>query len=278
MPQEERNRLNLGKLYNQVGAWSRLTVGSVITIAALMAALLVPWHSEGAGVVLAFAGFFLLVGLLMSLGGFVSVRQLRRQGNVPAGFSQFANADQWNVKATLPRATASTGEKVVDWMGPMFMLGRGFSNRAMTLGSKETDRNPFNTLLLTNAQLIGILLSPEDLSRVEDAPVRGAITTVVNQSTEATVKKNLQFDGINWSRWDQIVAAATSEGLQAVLADHLNFGLPYTEVQSFSVSHSFINPGLVFKLRDGRKMKCCAMASKQIDHVAASLSQYLTKA
>jgi len=278
MPQEERNGVNLGKLSNQIGAWSRLAIGSVITIAVLVAALLVPWHAKATGFVLALLGFFLLFGLLLSLGGLISTRQLRRRGNVPADVSQFANADQWNVKATLPRATAATGEKVVDWLGPMFMLGRGFNNRAMIVISKETDRNPFNTLLVTSAQLIGIMLSPDDLSGVEGGAVRGALTTVVNQSTEPTVNKNLQFDMVNRTRWDEVVAAATSQGLQAVLADHLNFGLPYTEVQSFSVSHRWINPGLVFKLRDGRKMKCCAMTTKQIDHVAESLSHYLTRA
>jgi hypothetical protein len=159
----------------------------------------------------------------------------------------------------------------------MVMAGRGFGRSAVTGLGKETDRNPFNTLLVTTSQLIGVLLTPEDLSPIDSGRVRGAITTMVNYSTEATFSKNLQFEAVNRSRWDQIVASATSQGLQACLAGHLNFGLAYTDVQSFSVSHAWVNPGLVFKLRDGRKMKCCG-AGKQIDQVAASLMQYLTKA
>jgi hypothetical protein len=277
----DRNRPNLGRLVNEIGAWVWLAVGSVITIAtvaaALLVALLVSWHSKSIGPALGFIGVFLLIGLILALSGLTSVRRLRRQGNVPAGVSQFANAGLWNAKASLPPATATPDEKVVDWMGPMMMAGRGFGTSATITLGKETDRNPFNTLLVTRSQLIGILLTPDDLSGVESGQVRGAITTMVNQSTEATISKNLQFEAVNRSRWDQLVASATSQGLQACLAGHLNFGLAYTDVQSFSVSHGWINPGLVFKLRDGRKMKCCG-TGKQIDQVAESLFQYLTKA
>ena len=271
----KQNRLNLGKLFNQINAWVTLAVGSVIAVGALVTAL-VAWHSHATGLLLV-AGFFLVFGLVTSLGGLVSVRQLRRQGNVPAGVSQFANADQWNVKLVLPTATAAAGETVVDWMGPMFMLGRGMYTGARIVVSKETDRNPFNTLLVTTSQLIGIMLAPDDLSEPAFGSVRAGMTTLINQSTKPTFTKNVQFDGVNQARWDQIVASAMSQGLQAALADHLTFGLPYAELQSFSVTKRWVNPGLVFKLRDGRKMKCVAMASKQIDHVAQALSPYVQK-
>jgi len=275
-PGTKRNRLNLGKVSNQISAWIGIAVGSVITVAVLTA-LLVAWHFKLPGSLLVYLGFFLLVGLGMSVGGLISVRQLRRPGNVSADVSQFANANQWNVKVALPAATAAAGETVVDWMGPMTMGGRGFAGSAVTVISKETDHNPFNTLLLTTSQLIGIFLAPDDLSESAVGSLRAGMTTLINQSNEDTFDKNVQFDMVNRSRWDQIVASAMSQGLQAALADHLNFGLPYAKVQSFSVSKTWVNAGLVFKLRDGRKMKCVPMARKQIDRVAQSLSPYVQK-
>jgi hypothetical protein len=272
-----RNRLNLGKLYNQISAWIELAVGAVIVLAVVVAALLVPWHSGTWPLVPALLGFFLLLGLIPVLGGLTSVRRLRRPGNVPAGVSQFANADQWNVKATLPPATAAADETLVDWMGPMSTeVGRGWVTRAMVGQSRETDHNPFNTLLVTTSQLIGILLTPEDLSGVEGGGMRGAITTAINQSNETTFDKTWQFAVANRSRWDQIVASATSQGLQAALADHLNFGLPYAEVESFSVSKRWVNEGLLFQLRDGRKVRCARNCSRNVvDRAARSLSPYL---
>jgi hypothetical protein len=273
----ERNRSNLGRRTNQVGAWVQVAFGSLITIAAAAGAALMLLYVKSPGSALAFPGFFLLLGLLLVGAGVISIRQLRRPGNVSADVSQFANADQWNVKSALPAASAAASETVVDWMGPMMMAGWGFHTSASITQSKETDHNPFNTLLLTTSQLIGILLTPEDLAGVEVGDVRKGITGLIDQWTEPTFQKNTQFEMVNRSRWDEIVTSATSPGLQPLLAHHVNFGLPYTAVESFSVSKHLINPGLVFRLRDGRKMKCAALRKEQIDHVAQSLSQYLTK-
>jgi hypothetical protein len=275
----EPNRANFGKLSNQIGAWASLTVGSLITIVVLVIALLVLLYSKLTEGAVGLLGFFLFVGLLMGLGGLISVRQLRKPGNVSAGVSQFANADQWNVKQSLPPATVSAGETLVDWMGPMSMWGWGFMSSASITGSKETDHNPFNTLLVTNAQLIGVLLTPDDLTGVELGNVRRGVTDLVNQTSEPTYDKSTQFALVNRSRWDHIVAAATSQGLQPLLADHVSFGLPYTDVESFTVSNSWVNPGLVFRLRDGRKMRCVRTCPRTVvDRVAESLSQYLTRA
>src|SRR5262249_17165415 len=154
------------------------------------------------GSALAFPGFFLLFGLLLVGAGVLSIRQLRRPGNVSADVSQFANADQWNVKSALPAATAAATETVVDWMGPMTMAGWGFHTSASVSQNKETDHNPFNTLLLTTAQLIGVLLTPEDLAGVEVGDLRTAVTGLIDQGTETTFRKNTQFEMVNRSQWD----------------------------------------------------------------------------
>lgn len=278
-PQSNFNKPNIGKSFKKFQAVMGMIIGIIILLIDLIIAAAVQSKShklKDTLIVLAIGAVFGLIPLLLSV---LSLKQLKKPSNIPQNVSQFQSANQTDVKSTLGPATLTAGEKMLGWIGPISVHGKGFSSISYSVLDHEVDKNPFNTVLITDKQFLGIMFGPDDLSSVEGAGIRKLATEGINQlETGPTADKNIQFSALNAGKWGDIVAAATSSGLDSLVKNHLNFGLPYSSAESFKADTGLVNPGLEVNLKDGSKVKFVTMKKDQLAAVATSLAQYIKQA
>jgi hypothetical protein len=146
--------------------------------------------------------------------------------------------------------------------------------------TKVIDKDGANTLLFTNSQIIGIMLGPDDLQHLHGS---SSLKAAANQTIkgwqgyrEVGIAKGVQFASLNANHWGEMADALCAQPLEAVLGNHLNFGLPYDRIRSVEVKSRFINPGLVFHLTNGSHLRFGSFGKKdRLPHAADCLRQFV---
>lgn len=224
-------------------------------------------------ILLAFGGFGAML-IVMQLIGF---RQLKRYKSPAYTHFQTSTATEYKVPLALKSAVVTYDEAIGSWFGPVNT--RGMHGVSVGVLMKEVDNQAINTLLFTNNQVIGLMLGPEDLKNLHGTGrMSGFVSfanTAVQYAGESGVTKGMQFETLNANHWDQMVAALSSQPLEAALQSHLNFGLPYGGIQVVEMENHFVNPGLTFHLKDGSKLRYGSFKRDRLAEISTYLKQFV---
>jgi len=253
-----------------------MIVGGFIAFIGLIIGLLFMGKSAKAGIII-----ILIVGgigVLIFVLSFISHRQLTRSIKNPPQFNSFQTTTAVQYKmpgdSAVSAAVAKPNEAIGSWLGPVNR--KGMSGVSFQVLSKEVDNQSENTLLFTQTQIIGLMITPQDLGDVQQSAVRGVLNQVINNVPGSAIEKDTQFEALNSKKWEQLVASLSSQSLQSVLGSHFNFGIPYSLVQSVEVHDSLINSGLTFHLSDGSKLGYATLRKEQIPNAVNYLRQFIS--
>lgn len=245
-----------------------LLIGFAVVVSALLYA---GSHSvKGALIVLASFGGF---GLLICGFQFVGIRQLARYKSPSFTHFQTSTATEYRVPYELKGAVIDTGETIGNWFGPVNLRGR--AGIGMQVLAREVDRQAVNTLLFTPQQVIGVMLGPDDLQNLQAGALKNMANRFVTVAGEGAFKKGIQFETLNANRWNEMVDALSALPLESALRNHLNFGLPYSNIQAVQVESHFVNPGLSFHLRDGRRLRYGSFKRSRLPEISNYLKQFV---
>ena len=200
-------------------------------------------------------------GLLIAGFALVSFRQLRESRKTGSSFTQFSldqiqtsTAVTYSVPRDLAPATPANNEAVETWLGPIFNTAGG------TRWGKETVTAE-NTLLFTPTQVIAIMLGPPDAANLNQGFLGWAASAVWpvvarnfgdNPSPPSPIR---EFRRLHWRHWDKLMAPLLQMPLSSVIQTHFNYSIPYDKVKSVEVKIGPVNPGLIFHLMDGSKVR-----------------------
>lgn len=243
-------------------------IGFAVVVSALIYA---GSHSvKGALIVLASFGGF---GLLICAFQFVGIRQLARYKSPSFTHFQTSTATEYQVPYELKGAVVDSGETIGNWFGPVNLRGR--AGITVQVLDREVDRQAVNTLLFTPQQVIGLMLGPDDLQNLQSGALKTVANRFVTIAGEGASRKGIQFETLNANHWVEMVDALSAMPLETALGNHLNFGLPYSKIQTVQVENHFVNPGFTFHLRDGRKLRYGSFKRSRLPEISNYLKQFV---
>lgn len=215
-----------------------------------------------------------LFGLVLAVASWISYRQLRRAEQRPKAHDQFqtSTATEYSIPGESLQ-TAVSNEKIIDWLGPVIRADKGAISHSIL--SKEVLKQAENTLLFTPTQIIAIMLTPADTQNIQQGALGSAASAYVNYSSDTAGDKNQEFRVLYSRRWDQLVSNIQNQPLQNVLQSHLNYSIPYKSIRSFKLKNSLVNPGFVFELTDGSKLRFGVYRKDKIKEITELLKQYV---
>jgi hypothetical protein len=272
-------KLDLPKKIARARALWGIVTGLFFTfIGVLIGVLVYSYHHnhnwKAASIVLGFVGG---LGMLSTVGSAISYRRLTAAERAPVTFTQFQTglATNYRVPLKLNGATVGPDESIESWFGPVSTQGKaGISTIWL---AKENDNQSINTLLFTRVQVIGLMLGPDDLRHLQGSgPVKTFANSVVRLDTRGGITKGMQFGALNANHWDQMVDALSAQPLEAALANHLSFGLPYGQIQSVEVKNHIVNPGFTFHLKDGRRLRYSSFKRDKLPELTRYLKQFVS--
>jgi hypothetical protein len=269
--------LNLPKTVGRIRQVIGIVSGLSFILLGLVLGLLVYSHHDDWKLALILFGFLGGSGALSSIGSFISYRQLTRAQKAPETFTQFHTGTATTFRVPLKFQAAQVGpdESIENWFGPVSTQGKaGIGSRVL---AKEVDSQAINTLLFTNVQCIGLMLGPDDLQHLRGSgPVKSLANSVVRLDFKSGFTKSVQFGALNANHWDQMVDALSGQPLEAALVNHLNFGLPYDHIDHVEVENHFVNPGLTFHLKDGRRLRYSTFKRDKLPELTGFLKQFVS--
>lgn len=230
---------------------------------------------KGALIVLgAMGGFGIVLGVIP---GLIAYKQLKKFAKTPPPtYTHFQTgaATSYQLPLNLKSAVIGYDESIGSWFGPV--TNPGFSGSYGVL-AREVDKEAVNTLLFTGSQVIGLMLGPDDLRNLRGSwAIKSAANEVLKYNSSSGYKKGVQFQALNANHWDQMVDALSAEPLEAALANHLNFGLPYEGIESVEVHAHMVNPGITFHLKDGKHIRYATFSKNRLPEVTTYLKQFVT--
>jgi hypothetical protein len=216
----------------------------------------------------------IVISGLIFVISYISYRQLKNAQKQPATFNQFQTGTAVSYKTPLTTATIAADEVVGSWLGPVNTGGKqGISVQVL---NHESDHQAINTLLFTNKQVIAVLLGPQDApASLAGGLLNQVASSAVQYSDEGANAKNEEFVVMYARKWDAMVQNLLSQGLQTLPQNHLTYGIPFDQIEHVEVRRSLINPGLIFYLRDGKKLTYPTLRKDLLDQAQNYLQQYL---
>ncbi len=218
------------------------------------------------------------VAITALVGGFSYLFYRRlSQTHTPTDKAQFKTSTAVEYRTAFDKAILAADERVYEWLGPITRHGKG--SYSYEFLAKEVNKIPENTLLFTQHQVIAVMCVPEDdlgqdQSQFQDT-MHDIAQNLANYSSDDSGDKNIQFSSINSGRWEQIVRGLGRQSLDAALASHIHYGIPYSNIASFEVREKFFNAGIWFTLTNGDVLKFATLNKTRTPHVAQFLQQYI---
>ena len=205
---------------------------------------------------------------------FIANRRLgqKSRDNLSANLgNKFSSGTSVTLEKSFDSANITDGEKILDWVGPATRYGKGAG--FINILDKETDLSPENTLLFTDHQIIAIMVGPDDINKVKNQNgfIKNIASSVVDISTETHQEKNIQNVILYLKQWPEIMGNLLSLPLNQLLESHFNFGVPNDLIESVFVKNGILNPGFVFKLKDGRELSYAVQNKDKMDEAATFL-------
>lgn len=219
---------------------------------------------------LLFACIFFVIAVII----FIANRRLGQKShdNLSANLgNKFSSGTSVTLEKPFDCANIANGEKVLDWVGPAIRYGKGAGY--IDILDKETDLSPENTLLFTDHQIIAIMVGPDDINKVKNQNgfIKDIASSVVDISIETHQEKNIQNVFLYLKQWPEIMGNLLSLPLDQLLESHFNFGVPNDLIESVYVRTGMLNPGFVFKLKDGTELPYAVQNKDRMDEVATFL-------
>lgn len=207
----------------------------------------------------------------------ISYRQLRKSADNNLQFNQFqvSTAVNYVTPNGTTVAQVDTSEKILDWFGPVIRTDMGAVSYQML--DKEVDKQTANTLLLTNKQIIALMLGPEDATALgpSNNAAEGLVSSAINFAPESATQKGIQFESLNADRWITMIQPLLQQPIQNILSKHLNIGIPYENIDHIEIKKSFVNPGIRIHLKDSSKISYSTLKKDRIDEFSNVLQQFV---
>jgi hypothetical protein len=265
------NRTDVPKKWSEFQQLKSLLIGVCIALASpFFGNYVYNKDNHQAGILVGVIGT--IFGLILAIGSWVSYRQLRRAEKKPKTHNEFQTSTATEYSAPLASANASTNdEKIVNWLGPIIRADKGSISHSIL--AKEVLKQAENTLLFTPTQIIAIMLTPEDTKNIQQGAVGSAASAFINYSSDTAGDKNQEFRVLYSRRWDQLIENVKSQPLENVIQTHLNYGIPYSSIKSVKLKKTLVNPGFVFELTDGNKLRFGVYRKDKIKEITEFLRQ-----
>jgi hypothetical protein len=266
------NRTDVPKKWSEFQQLKSIFSGLGLLIASpVIGAVIYNKDNHQAGILVGLLGA--IFGLLLAVGSWISYLQLRRAEKSPKKHEQFqtSTATEYSVPRQSNHTTAEN-EVIINWIGPVIRADKGAIGHSIL--AKEVLKQAENTLLFTPTQIIAIMLTPADTQNIQQGALGSAASSYINYSSDTAADKNQEFRVLHSRRWDQLVANVQNQPLQNVLQSHLNYGIPYASIKSFKLKNSLINPGFVFELVDGSKLRFGVYRKDKIKEITTLLKQH----
>lgn len=176
----------------------------------------------------------------------------------------------------LDRAVIEVNEKVLAWYGPM---GRNdMAGTGAQVGLKENISGE-NTLLITNRQVICMMVGPADTKNIDKAEHSSAVSTAIEAvpTGEGVSNRKQQFESLWFNQWGKIISELIApEQLTQMLAAHRNYGIPFDLIKEVNIKHRFFNPGVHVTLKNGVTFKYAGFDKRNLDVVQTALANNVT--
>lgn len=217
-------------------------------------------------------GFYLIFVPVIWIATLNQARILKRNKNQPKQYTELESDLDTTYMQPLDRATVEPGETVQAWYGPMSrndMAGTGTQ-----VGLKENISGE-NTLLVTNRQIICLMVGPADTEGIETTNVNSTLSTVIEAlpTDEGVYQRKQQFEIVWFNSWGKIMANITApDRLGHMLETHRNYGIPLSSIQAVNIKLRFFNPGVYITLKNGKTLKFGGFHKQQLDTVQSALT------
>jgi hypothetical protein len=212
-----------------------------------------------------------IFGFILFLMSAVGLRQLRKARKKPTTFSQFQTDTATTYSTPLGPASVTNNETVDNWLGPIIRVDKGAIG--YTVASKEVDKQAENTLLFTPTQVISLMLTPDDAGAMQQGALGNVASSLINYSGSDAGSKGTEFRMLHSKHWDQLITPLLQQPLSLILQNHLNYGISYANIRSVKVKNSLLNPGFVFHLNDGKKLRYAVMRKDRMNEIENYLQQ-----
>jgi hypothetical protein len=222
----------------------------------------------------------LLGGLLMGGVTFVlsliGFRRLRQSEKRPApAYNNFQTGTDVTYRKPSAQAVIDRDETLAGWLGPVTV--QGSQGIGWEILSKEQSGQSVNTLLFTNKRVVALLLGPQDVpASLAGGMLNQIASTAIMYSNQAATEKNVQLDALYSGKWAQIMASVLAQPLSTLPDNHLSYAIPYDAIQKVQVKRTFINPGLIFYIKDGTKSSFSVFRKEILDEAEACLRPVVT--
>ena len=176
----------------------------------------------------------------------------------------------------LERAVVTPQETVLAWYGPM---GRNdMAGTGTQVGLKENISGE-NTILVTDHQIICLMIGPADTQNIDKGKLTSAVGTVIETvpTGDGVYVRKQQFESLWFNRWNEIISNIFAPGqLAHALETHRNYAIPFTSIQEVKLKQRFFNPGVHIKLKNGKTLKFAGFDKRQLDKVQSALTGKVT--
>lgn len=268
---------NIVKKYAMFKQLMGMVSGAILFFIGIFIGLIIAFSNiEAAAIIFGIISGF---GTLIFVMSFIGRRQLKQSLTNQPTYNTFQNTDVAveykapDVASSIP-TIAQTNETIGSWLGPV--TRGGLSGVDYTYASKEIDNQAENTLLFTSTQVIGIMITPQDVTNLEQSTTRSILNEITNYAPDTAYDKNMDFEMFNLKHWSEIITSLQSQPLASVLQSHFNFNIPYSNIETVQVHDSAINRGLIFHLKDGKKISYRTIKKDQLPVAVEYLKNYLT--
>ncbi len=217
-------------------------------------------------------GFWLIFVPVIWFATLSQGRILKRNKNQPKQYTELESDLDTTYMQPLDRATVEPGETVQAWYGPMSRNDMAGTGRRVGLKEKISGEN---TLLVTNRQIICLMIGPADTEGIEAAKVSSTLSTVIEAlpTDEGVYNRKQQFETVWFNSWDKIMANITApDQLGHMLETHRNYGIPFSSITEVNIKRRFFNPGVYVTLQNSKTLKFGGFHKQQLDNVQSALA------
>ena len=269
------DNINVPKKLSRLGALLSVGAGLLIILIGTVFAFYEYHKTHKKSDLVVLLSVFLFFGLLLIITQLIRFRQLRNAGSQLGEFNQFQTGTVVNYQAQVKSTSVGIGTKIIGWLGPVNVAG--LKGVGVTVLGHETDRQSVNTLIFTEGAVVAIMLGPQDVpAELAGGTLNQIASAGINFSSGQAVEKNESFVTLYQRKWDKIMTPLLNQDINQIIANHFNYNVPYEQIDHAQIRNSFINPELIFNLKDGSKLAFISFRKDLLEQSYNYLSNYLT--
>ena len=271
---EKARQFNLPKIISEIREVKGMISSLFFLLFGIIMGIIVYTKSHSTTYALLASSILGIGAIILFLISFIGLRQLRNAEKIPDTFNQFQTGTAVTYNTPKPKSKISTNETIIDWLGPVSVGGK--AGISWTVLEHESMNQSINTLLFTNYQIIAFLIGPQD---VPTASAGGTLNQVasafINYSDGSAFDKNAFSTILYANKWQDIVASLIKTDLNKIIDSHLNYGIPFTSIDSYRINTSSINSGLTLYLKDGGKMSFTTQRKDLLNQTETAIKKFI---